>query len=251
MRNRLHHPANGVVIDPLDDLVQARKAQPLDDQLMLHRGVVLRAIVLNADLPGFGHDQSSSTCLPRIEATSLLSRNCTRASNVALITLCGLAVPRLLVSTFCTPAEVITARTAPPAITPVPSGAGFSSTWPEPYRPSTWWGMVVLVRFTLNRFFLADSIPLRIACGTSFALPEPYPTTPEPASPTTTSAANDMFLPPFTTLVTRLMATTWSFRLYWLASSFFFNIVIALSQFTLLSSQFSAIVRTRHEPTDP
>jgi len=30
----------------------------------------------------------------------------------------GLAVPRLLVSTFCTPHEVITARTAPPAITP-------------------------------------------------------------------------------------------------------------------------------------
>ena len=33
-------------------------------------------------------------------ATSALSRSCTRASNVALITLCGLAVPRLLVSTF-------------------------------------------------------------------------------------------------------------------------------------------------------
>jgi hypothetical protein len=65
-------------------------------------------------------------------ATSARSRNCTSASKVALITLCGLGEPRLLVSTFCTPAEVITARTAPPAITPVPSGAGFSSTWPEP-----------------------------------------------------------------------------------------------------------------------
>jgi len=30
------------------------------------------------------------------------------------------------------PTEVITARTAPPAITPVPSGAGFNSTCPAP-----------------------------------------------------------------------------------------------------------------------
>src|SRR5438270_9674899 len=74
---------------------------------------------------------------------------------------------------------------------------------------------------TRIRFFFADSMPLRMACGTSLALPEPYPTMPEPGSPTTTSAANDMFLPPFTTLVTRLMATTWSFRLYCPASSLF------------------------------
>ena len=32
----------------------------------------------------------------------------------------------------------MTARTAPPAMTPVPSGAGFKSTCPEPKRPSTW-----------------------------------------------------------------------------------------------------------------
>jgi hypothetical protein len=69
-------------------------------------------------------------------------------------------------------------------------------------------------------------MPLRIACGTSFALPEPYPTTPEAGSPTTTSAANDMFLPPLTTFVTRLMATTWSFRLYCPASSFFLSVAI-------------------------
>src|SRR4051794_11388176 len=173
MRNGLHHSPGGFGIDPLDYLVQPREPQAFDDELMLHRRVVFGAVILDANLLDFGHDQSSSTCLPRMVATSALSRSCTRASNVALITLCGLAVPRLLVSTFCTPAEVITARTAPPAITPVPSGAGLSSTWPEPYRPSTWCGIVVLVRFTLNRFFLADSIPLRIAWGTSLALPEP------------------------------------------------------------------------------
>src|SRR5579883_2422535 len=58
------------------------------------------------------------------------------------------------------PTEVMTARTAPPAITPVPSGAGFSSTWPEPNRPSTRWGIEFCVRLTLSRFFFADSNPL-------------------------------------------------------------------------------------------
>jgi len=46
------------------------------------------------------------------------------------------------VSTFCTPTEVITARTAPPAITPVPSGAGFNSTCPRhngPRQDAEWW----------------------------------------------------------------------------------------------------------------
>src|ERR1700744_3228761 len=86
--------------------------------------------------------------------------------------------------------------------------------------------MVVSVKLMRPRFFFAASMPLRIACGTSFALPEPYPTTPAPGSPTTTSAANDMFLPPLTTLVTRLIATTWSFRLYCPASSFLFSVAI-------------------------
>src|SRR2546422_1182754 len=63
---------------------------------------------------------------------------------------------------------------------------------------------------TFTRFFLAASMPLRIAMGTSRAFPAPYPTCP-PASPTTTRAEKLMFLPPFTTLVTRLIDTTWSF----------------------------------------
>src|SRR5947209_18790937 len=52
-------------------------------------------------------------------------------------------------------------------------------------------------------------MPFLIADGTSFALPMPKPTTPWP-SPTTTSALKLRFLPPLTTLVTRLIATTLS-----------------------------------------
>jgi len=55
-------------------------------------------------------------------------------------------------------------------------------------------------------FFLAISIPFLIAAGTSFALPEPNPTRPCP-SPTTTRALKLKFLPPLTTLVTRLIET--------------------------------------------
>src|SRR5207237_1089013 len=55
-----------------------------------------------------------------------------------------------------------------------------------------------------------SSIPLRIASGTSLALPSPKPTCPLP-SPTTTSALKLKRRPPFTTFATRLMWTTFSF----------------------------------------
>src|SRR4051794_11483056 len=72
--------------------------------------------------------------------------------------------------------------------------------------------MVFSSKWTLRRFFFAASMPLRIADGTSFALPTPKPTTRAEESPTTTSAEKLIFLPPLTTLVTRLIATTFSFR---------------------------------------
>src|SRR5687768_11036665 len=127
--------------------------------------------------------------------------------NVARTTLCGFAEPSDFVSTFWMPHDSTTARTAPPAMSPVPSGAGFSSTLPDPNRPVTWCGMVVPRSGTRIRFFFAASMPFLMADGTSFALPTPKPTTPWP-SPTTTSALKLRFLPPLTTLVTRLIETT-------------------------------------------
>src|ERR1700679_2625329 len=49
----------------------------------------------------------------------------------------------------------------------------------------------------------------------------------------TTSAAKDMFLPPLTTLVTRLIETTSSLRLSRFASSFFFITAICCPSFWL------------------
>src|SRR5947207_1798356 len=64
--------------------------------------------------------------------------------------------------------------------------------------------------FSLIKFFFACSIPFLMAMGTSRALPMPNPAWPW-LSPTTTSAEKLRFLPPFTSLVTRLMAITSSF----------------------------------------
>src|SRR5665213_2212600 len=119
----------------------------------------------------------------------------------------------------------MTARTGPPAITPVPSGAGFSKTSPLPNFPSTVCWMVVASTLILRRFFLAASIPFLIAAGTSLALPVPNPTICAPGSPTTTRAEKLIFLPPLTTFVTRLIETTCSLRFRFADSIRFVGVV--------------------------
>src|SRR5437899_4510954 len=110
---------------------------------------------------------------------------------------------------FVIPADSTTARTAPPAMMPVPLGAGFRRTLPDPKLPTMRCGIVLPWSGTRIRFFFAASIPFLMAEGTSFAFPIPKPTTPWP-SPTTTSALKLRFLPPLTTFVTRLIDTTLS-----------------------------------------
>src|SRR6266567_6511313 len=148
MRHLRHHAANRGVVGALDDLVQPGKTQAPDDSLMFHGSANRRSHPLQPNLAAlsccFRRHQSSSTAFPRMVAIASRFFSFFSASKVALITLCGLVVPMDLVSTFCTPTEVITARTAPPAITPVPSGAGFSSTMPDPNVPSTACGIEVL-----------------------------------------------------------------------------------------------------------
>src|SRR3954467_8445139 len=66
-------------------------------------------------------------------------------------------------------------------------------------------------------FFFASSTPLRIASGTSPALPSPAPTWPWP-SPTTIIALKLKRRPPLTTFATRLIWTTRSSSVSLLAS---------------------------------
>src|SRR5438067_13910263 len=104
MRHFVHHATDGGRVVALHDLVEPGKSQPFDDFLVLDRRGDSRAHPLDADLAGGlgfgGAHPSSCTCLPRRAATAARSRNLPSASKVALMTLCGLAVPRDLVNTF-------------------------------------------------------------------------------------------------------------------------------------------------------
>src|SRR5581483_1604141 len=138
------------------------------------------------------------------------SRRPSRPASVALATFTGLALPRDLVRMSLIPAASTTARTDPPAITPVPRAAGFNMTEAAPKRETVSWGIVDPSFIgTRIRLFFAFSTPLRIESGTSFAFPRPTPTTPWP-SPTTTTALKLNRRPPLTTFATRLTRTTFS-----------------------------------------
>src|SRR5579859_972569 len=61
VRDGLDHAANGLIVDALDDLVEAREAETFNYQLVLDGGRDRGTIILDADLPvirflSFGHD---------------------------------------------------------------------------------------------------------------------------------------------------------------------------------------------------
>src|SRR5262245_43138404 len=114
---------------------------------------------------------TSSAGRPRRAATSAGRCNPFSAATVACTMLIALSLPRDLDSTSCTPAHSSTARTGPPAITPVPADAGRSSTTPAASSPWIGCGMVPPMRGTRKKFFFASSTPLAMAAGTSLALP--------------------------------------------------------------------------------
>src|SRR5215218_551217 len=114
---------------------------------------------------------TSATVRPRSSATCLGSRRVWSASTVALTRLMGFWLPSDFDSTSWIPASSSTARTPPPAITPVPAEAGCRRTRDAEWVPITSWVMVEPCMGTRKRFLRARSTPFWIATGTSFALP--------------------------------------------------------------------------------
>src|SRR5688572_25963378 len=169
VRDGADHAADGRRVVQHDRLVHPGQAQPLDGVL-----VTLRAVGPAAHQGDFqlarhrlcSHTWRSSAVLPRSFAVSSIERSILSASMVAWITLCGFDVPMHLVRMSCTPATSSSGRTAPPAMMPVPGAAGRSSTRPAPKTPMTSCGTVPLTSGILKMFFLAWSVPLRIASGT-------------------------------------------------------------------------------------
>src|SRR5256885_3442 len=114
---------------------------------------------------------TSSIGSPRRAAISSGRLRLFSAATVACTTLIGFDDPSDRESTSLTPAHSSTARTGPPAMTPVPGLAGLSRTRPAPSSPITSWGMVEPTRGTTNIERFAISTPFWMAAGTSFALP--------------------------------------------------------------------------------
>src|SRR5215204_4002788 len=129
-------------------------------------GIVSTAAPFSFDRPS-----TASTESPRSAAISSGLRRSIRPAIVALTRLIGFCEPSDFDRMSWIPASSSTARTPPPAITPVPGEAGLRKTRPEPNTPVVWWVIVAPWRGTRNRRFLAFSTPFWIASGTSLALP--------------------------------------------------------------------------------
>ena len=114
---------------------------------------------------------TASTERPRSAAISSGLRRSIRPWIVALTRLIGFCEPSDLERMSWIPASSSTARTPPPAITPVPGDAGLRKTRPEPKMPVVWCVIVAPCSGTRKRRFLAFSTPFWIASGTSLALP--------------------------------------------------------------------------------
>src|SRR5580765_564717 len=238
MANLVDHAANRGRVLQLHRGIDLAQSEPPRHELLVvfepdwaldqldRDGLPLRVSSLVCHDYALAREVSSSSSLPRNRAINTGSFKEPRPVNVARTTLCGFAEPSDLVRMLVIPADSTTARTAPPAMMPVPSGAGFNNTLPDPNLPTMRCGIVVPASGTRIKFFFAASIPFLMADGTSFALPTPKPTTPCP-SPTTTNALKLRFLPPLTTFVTRLIETTVSLISSWDASmrSRLFNLI--------------------------
>src|SRR4051812_2566731 len=136
MRDLFDHAAETVRVRTNDDLVHLFQPQAAHNHFMLFRGADRAADEFDFDGALFSH-YIFSGFRPRISITAFLSRSCSSALMVAFTTLWGLWLPIDFVSTLGMPQACTTARTGPPAMTPVPSCAGFSITRPAPNLPRT------------------------------------------------------------------------------------------------------------------
>src|SRR5262245_23899 len=159
MRDLRHRAAHRGAVLTLHDCADAAEAQGaqygalarsradgrahlLDAQLLffrhVHQPIALGSeaasappfVVADSAAASTGAGRSADS--PRCVRAAWLVRRRSSPAKVAFTTLCGLVEPKDLVRMSWMPAVSITARTGPPAITPVPSDAGRSSTRPAP-----------------------------------------------------------------------------------------------------------------------
>src|SRR4051812_20271545 len=181
VRHGGQHPADlGTVLldDDVADALQPQRTErlalillPADAGLDLAHLEAAHHSVTSARAFSSAAGATCSTVSPRWVATSSGVLSILRAVTVAPTMLIAFDEPSDLLSTSWMPAHSSTARTGPPAITPVPGAAGRSMTTPAAFSPWTGCGIVPWMRGPLNIDFLASSTPLAIAAGNSLALP--------------------------------------------------------------------------------
>src|SRR5207248_10832314 len=209
VRDPPEHPSKGRGVLMGHALTGPLQAQRLEGSL--RRSLLADGALVLADLQAAHETATGSSVVrrfarsrPRASAIVSAERSAPRASIVAMTTFTGFVLPSDFERMSWMPADSTTARTEPPAITPVPFDAGRRRTFAAPKSAVTGCGIVRSTSGTSMRCFLASSTPFLIASGTSSAFPRPAPTWPRP-SPTTTMAEKLNRRPPFTTFDTRLI----------------------------------------------
>src|ERR1051326_6764811 len=141
VRDLRDHAANFFRVDALRDAVHLAETERAKRLAHFDRAADAAANLTDANLlrvallrlrRAHASPSAAASAPPRRLLYSSSLRSCLSASNVALTTLCGFAVPSDLVRMFWMPADSRIARTGPPAMTPVPSDAGLSRTFPAP-----------------------------------------------------------------------------------------------------------------------
>src|SRR3989344_5358993 len=135
--------------------------------------------------------------------------SCFSASKTAYTFPALLLVPKIFEVMFLIPATSTTLLTAPPAIIPVPAGAGFNNIKEAPSFIKTLWAIVPLTILISIKCFFARDTAFIIADDTSSDFARPTPTLPA-LFPTTTSAENLTLFPPVVFLEIRFICTTFS-----------------------------------------
>src|SRR5437899_2409982 len=191
VRDPAQHAAHGLRIRLLDALARPSQAERFEraacGDLLADGAAVLTDDQARHGATGSGSARLRRMSTPRISVIRCEERRAPRAFIVAMTTFTGFVLPSDFDRMSLMPADSTTARTEPPAMTPVPFDAGRSRTFAAPKSAVTGCGIVRSTSGTRMSCFFASAMPFVMAAGTSSAFPRPAPTCPRP-SPTTTTA---------------------------------------------------------------
>src|SRR5205807_5728129 len=131
MLNGADHAANCRCVVMLDDIIRSAESERFDRALMIEKRIVHAFSLFDTELLHLCYPlKTFESEIPLRSAVEDASERFSSADIVAFTKLCGFDEPCDFVRISCTPASSSTARTPPPAISPVPGEAGLRKTLP-------------------------------------------------------------------------------------------------------------------------